>query len=333
MDVLSLVVCPRCHSRVERGEGGFRCTNEECALREQGFPSVAGQPALVDFDRSIFNREQLRAQAGALEDRRVEAPESPANRLKAFLFGTNNAAREAANLFARRLRGIPGAKVLVVGGGTIGSGMEGLYANPDLDIVGTDVYASPNTALIADAHQLPFPDRSFDAVWVQAVLEHVLDPAGVVAEIHRVLKPRGLVYADTPFMQQVHEEAYDFSRFTLSGHRWLFQNFELISTGPVKGVGTSLNWSIRYFTRALTRSERLATLVGLAFFWLRFFDDIGDFGMNADGASGIYFIGSKSSRPMPPRDMVAFYRDRQAYHRLGRRPPSPQPGRVPGVEA
>jgi SAM-dependent methyltransferase len=41
--------------------------------------------------------------------------------------------------------------------------------------------------------------------WIQAVLEHALDPPVVVAEIYRVLKPGGLVYADTPFMQRVHE--------------------------------------------------------------------------------------------------------------------------------
>jgi ubiquinone/menaquinone biosynthesis C-methylase UbiE len=32
-------------------------------------------------------------------------------------------------------------------------------------------------------------------VWIQAVLEHVLDPPIVVAEIYRVLRPGGLVYA------------------------------------------------------------------------------------------------------------------------------------------
>ena len=34
---------------------------------------------------------------------------------------------------------------------------------------------------------------SFDGVMIQAVLEHVLEPTRVVAEIHRVLKPDGLL--------------------------------------------------------------------------------------------------------------------------------------------
>ena len=48
-------------------------------------------------------------------------------------------------------------------------------------------------------------DASVDGVIVQAVLEHVLDPRTVAAEVERVLRPRGMVYAETPLMQQVHE--------------------------------------------------------------------------------------------------------------------------------
>jgi ubiquinone/menaquinone biosynthesis C-methylase UbiE len=69
---------------------------------------------------------------------------------------------------------------------------------------------------VADGHQLPIADGSVDGVWIQAVLEHVLDPSIVVQEIHRVLTPGGVVYAETPFMQPVHEGAYDFTRFSLS---------------------------------------------------------------------------------------------------------------------
>ena len=38
----------------------------------------------------------------------------------------------------------------------------------------------------ADAHALPFEERSFDRVRCERVLQHVEDPAEVVAEIFRV---------------------------------------------------------------------------------------------------------------------------------------------------
>jgi 2-polyprenyl-3-methyl-5-hydroxy-6-metoxy-1,4-benzoquinol methylase len=44
----------------------------------------------------------------------------------------------------------------------------------------------------ADAHALPFDERSFDRVRCERVLQHVENPAVVVAEIFRVLAPGGM---------------------------------------------------------------------------------------------------------------------------------------------
>lgn len=44
---------------------------------------------------------------------------------------------------------------------------------------------------VADAHNLPFSDESFDAVFCLEVLEHAEDPLRVISEMHRVLKKGG----------------------------------------------------------------------------------------------------------------------------------------------
>jgi SAM-dependent methyltransferase len=44
------------------------------------------------------------------------------------------------------------------------------------------------------AEELPWPDRSFDLVLAISVLEHVADPARVLAEVERVLRPGGGFY-------------------------------------------------------------------------------------------------------------------------------------------
>lgn len=142
---------------------------------------------------------------------------------------------------------------------------------------------------------------------VQAVLEHVLEPAKVVGEIWRVLAPGGVVYAETPFMQQVHEGPYDFTRFTESGHRWLFRNFIRTDSGVVLGPGSQLIWSLDYFARGVFRSRLAGRLARVAFCWVRLADLFIPLAHQVDAACGVYFLGTKSEQPISVRDIVSHY--------------------------
>jgi SAM-dependent methyltransferase len=131
-------------------------------------------------------------------------------------------------------------RVLIIGGGILGNGIDALVNNVGIEFIESDVAFAPRTRIILDAHDIPFADESFDAVIAQAVLEHVVDPNRCTAEIYRVLKGDGYVYAETPFMQQVHAGRYDFQRFTDLGHRRLFRRFDLFDSGNVFGPGMAL---------------------------------------------------------------------------------------------
>jgi hypothetical protein len=108
-------------------------------------------------------------------------------------------------------------------------------------------------------------------------------------------------------MQQVHERAYDFSRFTQSGHRWLFKKFTEIDAGAVNGAGIGLLWSIRYFSRTLGAGDKFSRLFTLPFFWLRYFDRLGRSRARADAASGVYFMGRRAERAIRPHEMPRYY--------------------------
>ncbi len=59
----------------------------------------------------------------------------------------------------------------------------------------------------ADATRLPFPDGAFDLVFSTEVIEHVLEPERMVAELRRV--SRGTVLVTTPVSQRPDEHAPD----------------------------------------------------------------------------------------------------------------------------
>jgi hypothetical protein len=112
---------------------------------------------------------------------------------------------------------------------------------------------------------------------------------------------------ETPFMQQVHERAYDFSRFTQSGHRWLFRRFSEISAGPIGGAGVALLWSIRYFSRALGAGDKLSRLISLPFSCIRFLDLFTRGRAVADAASGVFFLGRRAEQAIDPHAMPKYY--------------------------
>ena len=201
------------------------------------------------------------------------------------------------------------SKLLVIGGRIKGKGMGTIYSNESYEIVGSDVSFGPYTKLICDAHDIPFEDEVFDCVIIQAVLEHVLEPQRCVSEVHRVLKSSGLVYAETPFMQQVHGKQYDFSRFTHLGHRRLFRYFEEVDSGPVCGPGMALAWSYSYFLKSFVSSRmmnRLLTVFAhMTSFFFKYFDYyLIDKPGSYDAASGFFFMGTKSNNALPDRDLI-----------------------------
>lgn len=301
--------CPVCGSELVREAANLRCVAASCALE---FPVVDGIPVLINEQRSLFKISEF------ANHQATYFP--PVNRLRAVVsrwlpdVSRNPTACRYFETLRRELHTHPAPRpVLILGGGILGAGIERLVTDPELEILETDIAFAPRTQVICDAHDLPFADESFQAVVVQAVLEHVLDPIRCVAEIRRVLKPDGIVCADTPFIQQVHGREFDFTRFTRLGHRRLFREFDEIESGITGGPGQALAWSMRYFLLSFFSSPLLrgmaSGLARAAFFWLKYLDPLLINKPGAlDAASGFYFLGRKTNRVLSDRELVASYR-------------------------
>ncbi len=305
----ALLRCPICHSRLSLVGNQFHCTGEHCQAR---FPIVDGVPILLNEARSVFSIDDF-VRHRATTFRSTARIERWLARVVPEL-GVNLKAKQNYERLTRLLlQRTSHPRVLVIGAMTVGRGMASMLAEPAIEFIETDVALGERTMLVADGHDLPFEDGSFDGVVIQAVLEHVVDPSRCVEEIHRVMADGGLVYAETPFMQQVHGGEYDFTRFTYLGHRRLFRGFSEIASGAVCGPGMALAWSVQYFLLSFVNSSLwrlgIKALTRLTLFWLKYFDYyLIDKPGALDAASGMYFLGARSQHVLSDRELIGLYR-------------------------
>lgn len=290
-----------------------------CAHCGSAFPAVNGIPVLINEGNSVFRISDYlhtesayggaSAYAGSLDRRSGlrqlyrrfmhAVAEAPAVRMQ---FDVQDAMRQVREA-------VPQPKILVIGAGD---------TTLDGPVTYTDVAFGKNVQCIADAHDLPFEDASFDACTVCAVLEHVADPQRCVAEIVRVLRPGGYVFSETPFMQPVHMGAHDFTRFSYLGHRRLFRQFDDIQSGIAGGPCAAAGLALRYALTSLTNRpsmhkwlKMLGLLVTYPFRWL---DRISLSHASAyDSASAFYFFGILRPDPIPDRELLQHYRGSDAH--------------------
>jgi SAM-dependent methyltransferase len=310
--VRSRLRCPVCRSPLDLAGEDVRCSGAQCGAR---FPIVDGIPILINEKTSIFSLDDFTERRDTTFIERRSAVQAWLHRLLDRLPDTSasvNTERHYTRFRDLLLGTTPAPTVLVIGGSILGQGMGPLAQARPIELVATDVSAGPLTALVCDAHDIPFADESFDGVIAQAVCEHVVDPYRCAEEMHRVLKKGGFLYAETPFIQQVHMGPYDFTRFTHSGHRRLFRRFDEIGSGPVCGPGMALAWSYEYFLLSFASSTAMRGLLRgfarLTSFFLKYFDYyLIDKPAAFDAASGFYFLGCKNGNVLADRDLIPYY--------------------------
>ncbi len=275
------------------------------------FPLVRDAPVLINESNSLFQIEDF----VGLRETTYRQTSSVKKTLKSFVPDINlniNSQKNFKKFFAQLLEEHKKPRVLVIGEAVAGQGFDLDNLSENIIIIESDVAFAERTNFICDAHDLPFKNETFDVI-AQAVLEHIFDPWRCAAEIHRVLRRKGTVYAETPFMQQVHAGRYDFTRFTHLGHRRLFRAFEEIESGATCGAGMALAWSYCYFLKSFFRARTLQQIAfafgSLTSFWLKYFDYFLINMPNAfDAASSYYFRGRKSDTILSDDKLISEYK-------------------------
>lgn len=302
----SLFVCPSDLGQLDVGDVSLIC--QQCRTL---YPVVRGVPVLINDDNSVFQRSDFLTEDayqgasgyGGHVDK-TAGLRLAYRRFTRQLSEANVPGSDAIERLKSQITADPTQRILAVGSGDRASSSQ---------TIRTDVAFAEGVDCICDAHDLPFPDGSFDVVLIESVLEHVCDPQRCVTEIVRVLAPGGKVMALTPFLQPVHMGAYDFTRFTFLGHRRLFRMFDELESGMCGGPGYSAIHILRNSIICITDNRRARSILKLAMllvtYPLRYVDLLLTRTQSSYNAGcAFYFCGVKRETPISDREIIRMFR-------------------------
>lgn len=148
------------------------------------------------------------------------------------------------NDIKKYLESIPNNSVVVdIGCGTkpyqkfVQSGVK--YIGIDLDT------ANNNVDIVSSAYEIDIESGSADYVVSFQVLEHLEEPYLMLKEAYRLLKPGGELCITFPMSWHLHEEPYDFFRFTEYGMTYLLTKAGFIQIVVIRQGTTYANLGIR----------------------------------------------------------------------------------------
>lgn len=116
-----------------------------------------------------------------------------------------------------------------------------------------------------DLQDMDLDSGQFDTVFCRNVLEHVPRPSDSVAEIQRVLEPGGTTIITVPHLAYLHNEPYDYYRFTEHALREFCEraDLEVVDIDPVGGLFSFLGYATATLGLGLTYHLPIISRVAL----------------------------------------------------------------------
>ena len=167
-------------------------------------------------------------------------------------------------------------------------------------IIKLDIVFDRTLDVVGDLHELPLRSDTVDFAFGGAVMEHVRDPQKAIAELYRVLRPGGYIYADWSFLAAYHGYPHHYSNVTIQGIEQAFGTFTCLEVGVGPHLGPSFALrsvlgTYREHFKPVTRLEREFAALVEQMLWHPL--DQHDARIPRDDwfrvAAGVYFFGVK----------------------------------------
>lgn len=111
---------------------------------------------------------------------------------------------------------------------------------------------------VGDIQSMPqVPSDTYDTAVSLEVFEHVPDPRAAAAEVFRILRPGGTFIMSVPHMSRLHEEPYDFFRYTKYGVRRILEDTGFVDVDITKRGGLLTFVGHQVSTAILTLTWRI----------------------------------------------------------------------------
>jgi SAM-dependent methyltransferase len=93
---------------------------------------------------------------------------------------------------------------------------------------------------------LPIAGAVADTVVSYQTMEHLTEPQVMLSEAYRILKPSGNIILSVPFQWHVHEDPYDFYRYTRYGLEYMFSKAGFTDISIRESSGFWAMWFLKF---------------------------------------------------------------------------------------
>lgn len=101
-----------------------------------------------------------------------------------------------------------------------------------------------------------FPEKKYDGIICNAVLEHVYDPFSAVKNLYNALNADGMLLCYVPYLYRYHAPEnlvyQDYYRYSRDGLAYMFRDFSEVTLYNVRGrTSTSINNAFKFWKRSV----------------------------------------------------------------------------------